>query len=46
MWGLTDKDVEADGCCLPSAGLVLPLELDDITRLYHLVVVLLEVGED
>ena len=46
MGVLTNKDVEADGSCLSSAGLVLPSECDHIPSVDDLVVVFLEVAED
>ena len=43
---ITHEDIEGESCGLPSACLVIARESDDIASIFHIIIILLEVGKD
>lgn len=43
---LTHEDIEGESCGLSSACLVVTSEPDDIASVFHIIIILFEVGKD
>lgn len=43
---ITHEDIKGESCGLPSARLVIASESDDITSVFHVIVILFEIRKD